>query len=512
MHTQTIYIDLTPGSINPIVHVSQYDTGALTLEFILVRNGATITPDVGSVVVLSGVKPDMTSFSFRGSISGFVIRFNCDQQMTNIAGDVTCELSVTNSEGTVGTANFTMNVEKSPIDRTIISQTQFPSLAAYVSAASEAASRAMEAAAELDSITSVTRIDTASANLNLYTENGTWYAPYSVVNNASSSNFPHPKIWNTSTQSWVDTATTYPGWLHVMASSGYVKQLYYSHGAVNSTDYYLWERLYDGSTWGSWYRLLTEQEISNTLSNTIYKIPAMSLVYAAQQTADGKAPILHSSNGSTYGLGTSLLYGHNRIIDDLNHQTFAEGLALSARQGYVLDQKVTTLTNGKAPNNHRSQDTTYGLGSEGYYGHVKLVTNLNYETAADAGMALHAHQGQVLKGLIDAHTTSINNLISRVDDLDDVITMTGSEDLDQLDYGLYFCQNSNVAKSMSHRPITVTGSFMIYVEKYGWSGKKQVLHYPTNKSFYYRILTNSNADWQQWQKVTGTEVDYAVAN
>lgn len=49
-------------------------------------------------------------------------------------------------------------------------------------------------------------------------------------------------------------------------------------------------------------------------------------------------PTSHSSTATTYGVGTSSNYGHNKIIDNLNQSTNQNGYSLSAHQGYVLNQ------------------------------------------------------------------------------------------------------------------------------------------------------------------------------
>lgn len=54
-------------------------------------------------------------------------------------------------------------------------------------------------------------------------------------------------------------------------------------------------------------------------------------------------PLDHASTEWTYGPGTSTEYGHCRIIDNLNTSTNSTGYALSAHQGYVLEQKFGTV-------------------------------------------------------------------------------------------------------------------------------------------------------------------------
>lgn len=60
--------------------------------------------------------------------------------------------------------------------------------------------------------------------------------------------------------------------------------------------------------------------------------------------ADGtKAPIAHSSTGTTYGLGTTANYGHVKTINALTQESHVNGTALSAFQGKVLSDMIGTI-------------------------------------------------------------------------------------------------------------------------------------------------------------------------
>ena len=71
--------------------------------------------------------------------------------------------------------------------------------------------------------------------------------------------------------------------------------------------------------------------------------------------------------------------------------------------GFVLFPNavaVNSLLSGKANKNHASTGTTYGVGTTSNYGHNKIIDNLTSSTLVN-GESLSAHQGYVLKGLID---------------------------------------------------------------------------------------------------------------
>ena len=56
-----------------------------------------------------------------------------------------------------------------------------------------------------------------------------------------------------------------------------------------------------------------------------------------------KAPTNHASSSTGYGIGSSSNYGHVKIIDNLNTSNSTNGEALSAHQGYELNSKIENL-------------------------------------------------------------------------------------------------------------------------------------------------------------------------
>ncbi len=58
---------------------------------------------------------------------------------------------------------------------------------------------------------------------------------------------------------------------------------------------------------------------------------------------DGKAPTNHASSGTSYGVGTISNYGHNKLINNLDRSAFVNGEALSAYQGYVINGLIAAV-------------------------------------------------------------------------------------------------------------------------------------------------------------------------
>lgn len=82
--------------------------------------------------------------------------------------------------------------------------------------------------------------------------------------------------------------------------------------------------------------------IGHTSISSIGNGTISGAISALQST---KAPINHASQATGYGLGTSANYGHVKVIDNLTTSTARDGEALSAHQGYELDTRVKALEN-----------------------------------------------------------------------------------------------------------------------------------------------------------------------
>lgn len=140
MITQRTRLDMRPGGVLPVVHVSQYDNDGGALIFDLYDNGTAWNVPQGASVLLNGLKPDNYGFSYQAaSISGNTVVCNLTTQMTAVAGAVICELRARNGAGTqiIGSTNFILQVEEAALtDDTIISETMIPLIEQAVEIAS----------------------------------------------------------------------------------------------------------------------------------------------------------------------------------------------------------------------------------------------------------------------------------------------------------------------------------------------------------------------------------------
>ena len=127
---QTQNLQIIPKGVKPIIRASQFDVGR-EFELKLYDGATAYTPPTGTTLRLEGVKPDGTVFSYTEnlSLSGSTITVTTTTQMTIMEGVVSCEIRMTKDNDDVGTINFDLIVEKSPINEsTDLSQTEVPAL------------------------------------------------------------------------------------------------------------------------------------------------------------------------------------------------------------------------------------------------------------------------------------------------------------------------------------------------------------------------------------------------
>lgn len=125
---QTFDIDVTPKGINPVVYCSQKDIGR-QIKFYLFDGALSYTPPANSKIFVEGRKPDNRGFSYECTYSGNEVIVLLTQQMTIFAADIPCELRVINGVNTIGTLNFVLHVEESPVNEDVpVSETEIPAI------------------------------------------------------------------------------------------------------------------------------------------------------------------------------------------------------------------------------------------------------------------------------------------------------------------------------------------------------------------------------------------------
>lgn len=153
MLTQSYTLSLQPGALPTRVPCTQADNQGRTLTFQLTSLGANFTPPTGAVITMEGTKPDGHSFSTVCTMSGSLVSVKLTQQMTAAAGEVPCQLTITSSGKTVGTARFFLCVEPSALPQNPdLSDTELSAFTQLKDQAVQAAATATQKAAETVSI------------------------------------------------------------------------------------------------------------------------------------------------------------------------------------------------------------------------------------------------------------------------------------------------------------------------------------------------------------------------
>lgn len=145
-------LEMRPGGMPPVIHVSQYDEMTDAIMFRLLLDGDPFTVDVDSATV-QGTKADRKGFSYDAKLSkqtsgGVIIQvdviIDLKKQMTAYPGQVYCDLSVKKGTDVCYTAAFILQVKPAGLaDDIDISDTDIP---AYIDAAQIAAGEAAASA------------------------------------------------------------------------------------------------------------------------------------------------------------------------------------------------------------------------------------------------------------------------------------------------------------------------------------------------------------------------------
>ena len=129
MITQSINLNLITGQVLPRVNASQYDNNTRTLTMYLYDGELTFNIPNGVSGYIQGTKPDRTGFQYLTTVAAGsnVVTFDITEQMTAVAGDVTCELVLVDGDDRIATVNFILHVESAALaNDTVISETELP--------------------------------------------------------------------------------------------------------------------------------------------------------------------------------------------------------------------------------------------------------------------------------------------------------------------------------------------------------------------------------------------------
>lgn len=133
MIVQEFNLNMIPDSEPVVVHVNQYDTedGRFVIHL---YNGDTPYTPTNATVLIEGCKPDGNVFAYGPSngvsISGNTVTAPCLIQMTTVKGRTMTNLIVKENGASTGTFVFWLDVQETPLDRAILSETEIPAIVA----------------------------------------------------------------------------------------------------------------------------------------------------------------------------------------------------------------------------------------------------------------------------------------------------------------------------------------------------------------------------------------------
>ena len=127
MEARKITVNLQPNSgMAQRISLSQYDVG-VPMQITLTDGAVSASLPSGCTAKIHGTRPSGVGFSQSCTISGNVVSVNSTTDMTGEYGHFPAEIVLESSGKVIGSANFIMNIEKSPhpdgtIDSDIIRQ------------------------------------------------------------------------------------------------------------------------------------------------------------------------------------------------------------------------------------------------------------------------------------------------------------------------------------------------------------------------------------------------------
>ena len=136
---ETIKLDLIPGKKMPSLHASQYDDGR-EHGIVLFENGVAYKLDGTEMLTINERKGDdcICSLDIENTFIGSNhIVFASTEQMCAVWGNNLCELVIAKDEKTIGTLNFIFEVEPSPTEGGIESESEIKNLKRQVEAITE---------------------------------------------------------------------------------------------------------------------------------------------------------------------------------------------------------------------------------------------------------------------------------------------------------------------------------------------------------------------------------------
>lgn len=327
MITYDYDIDVTPGSVPLIVPMTQY-SDAFTLVFTLYSSIGVLSLASGMTGEISGTKTDGHGYSADALVNVInkTITVTGDQQMTAVAGNQVFRLVIKQSGKELYTANFVLSVQRAALDvDTIKSATQL---------------REMDIEAILNASSVASHLPTI--------RNGNWY------------------IWDTDLNDYADTGISATGPQGPQGPSGTA-----GNDGISPT-------------------------VSISTISSGHRVTITDKEHPSGQTFD-------VADGLGSGDMKASIYDPSDIVANAGGiPNYVNGVAVSPYTGtpnmdgsasagsspnYSRGDHRHPVDTSRAPTNHSSSETAYGVGNSSKYGHVKLSDSTTSSSGTGDGVA-----------------------------------------------------------------------------------------------------------------------------
>ena len=109
-------VNVTPGSMPPIVHVSEYDIGRTYTVTINGENGSVFNIPTGTTATVEGTLNGVIGFTTDATISGSSVSFALTESMTAKSGKAWCKIKLTLNDEPIQTCAFILDVDRAGVE------------------------------------------------------------------------------------------------------------------------------------------------------------------------------------------------------------------------------------------------------------------------------------------------------------------------------------------------------------------------------------------------------------
>lgn len=114
--TTDFNINITPGAMPPVLHVTEYDIGRSYTVGLIGENNDTFTIPTGTTATIEGTLNGVVGFSVPATISNNKVAFTLTESMTAYAGKAWCKIKLTLNDEPIQTCAFIIAVDRAGVE------------------------------------------------------------------------------------------------------------------------------------------------------------------------------------------------------------------------------------------------------------------------------------------------------------------------------------------------------------------------------------------------------------